>query len=244
MNRIDRRAADQLREVRIIPDFMPNAAGSCLMEWGNTRVLVSASVTEGVPPFLMGSGKGWVTAEYAMLPGSTPARKQRERGKADSRSIEIQRMIGRSLRSVTDLTALDGLTVTVDCDVIQADGGTRTASVTGGFVALSLAVGKLLAGGRLQKNPLGGYLAGVSAGVLEGECLLDLCYAEDCTAEADMNFVGTGEGAIAEIQIAGEKRTVAGEEFDRLLALCKKGVAELVEVQRRVIEGIKGGDDI
>ncbi len=236
MARIDGRAAHELRKISITPDFMPNAAGSCLIEWGSTRVLVSASVSDAVPPFLMESGRGWVTAEYAMLPGSTPVRKPRERTKTDSRSVEIQRLVGRSLRSVMDLEAIDGFTITVDCDVIQADGGTRTASITGGFVALSLAVKKMLGEGKIKKNPIKQYLAGVSAGIVGGQALLDLCYLEDSSAEADMNFVGAGDGGIAEIQIAGEKRTISDGEFARLLGLCKKGVGELMTLQKRILE--------
>ncbi|MBQ9942290.1 MAG: ribonuclease PH [Christensenellaceae bacterium] len=236
MQRIDMRKEDALRPIRITPDFMPNAAGSCFIEWGNTRVLVSACVKEGVPPFLAESGKGWVTAEYAMLPGSTGTRKARERGKSDSRSIEIQRLIGRSLRSIVDQEALNGFTVTVDCDVVQADGGTRTASITGGYVALALACKKLMAEGKLEKWPLKKHLAAVSAGVVEGEPILDLCYVEDSGAEADMNFVGDEDGGIAEIQICGEKRTITDEEFARLLALCKQGVAQLVKIQKEVLE--------
>lgn len=238
MKRIDERAADELRRVKITPDFMPNAAGSCFIEWGNTRVLVSASVKEGVPSFLAESGRGWLTAEYAMLPGSTGTRKARERGKADSRSIEIQRLIGRSLRSVLDLEALNGFTITIDCDVVQADGGTRTASITGGFVALGLAVKRLIREGRLEKNPIKTYLAAVSAGIVEGRALLDLCYAEDSSAEADMNFVGDEQGGIAEIQICGEKRTIRDEEFAALLGYCKKGVGELIRKQKEILENV------
>lgn len=231
----EERTFDQLRNISITPGFMPNAAGSCLIEWGNTRVLCSATVQNGVPPFLEGKGQGWLTAEYAMLPGSTLTRKKRERGKSDSRSIEIQRLIGRSLRSVLDFTALNGLTVTVDCDVIQADGGTRTASITGGYVALSLCVKKLLAEGVLSRSPIQQALAAVSAGIVEDRPLLDLCYQEDSSAQADMNFVGTEDGGIAEIQICGEKRPVTEEEFSALLGLCKQGVSQLIAIQKQVI---------
>lgn len=233
--RIDGRENGALRRFRVIPDFMPNSPGSCLVEWGNTRVLVTANVEERVPPFLAGQGKGWLTAEYAMLPGSTLGRKQRERQKSDSRSIEIQRLIGRSLRSVVDFEALGERMVTIDCDVIQADGGTRTASITGGFIAFGLLVKKLMAEGKLEKNPIREYLAAVSAGIVGGEAHLDLCYVEDSSAEADMNFVGTESGGISEIQISGEKRAVSDEEFVALLALCKKGVAELVQKQKEVL---------
>lgn len=233
--RIDGRENNALRAFRVTPGFMPNSPGSCLVEWGNTRVLVTANVEERVPPFLAGKGKGWLTAEYAMLPGSTLGRKQRERQKSDSRSIEIQRLIGRSLRSVMDFEALGERMITIDCDVIEADGGTRTASITGGFLALSLLVKKLMAEGKLEQNPIRENLAAVSAGMVGGEALLDLCYAEDSSAEADMNFVGTESGGISEVQIAGEKRTVSDEEFMALLALCKKGVAELIQKQKEVL---------
>lgn len=233
--RIDGRENNALRAFRVTPGFMPNSPGSCLVEWGNTRVLVTANVEERVPPFLAGKGKGWLTAEYAMLPGSTLGRKQRERQKSDSRSIEIQRLIGRSLRSVMDFEALGERMITIDCDVIEADGGTRTASITGGFLALSLLVKKLLAEGKLEKNPIRENLAAVSAGMVGGEALLDLCYVEDSSAEADMNFVGTESGGISEVQIAGEKRAVSDEEFMALLALCKKGVAELIQKQKEVL---------
>lgn len=236
MTRNDNRTADQPRPLNIIPNFMPNAAGSCLIETGRTRVLCTATVQHSVPPFLQDSGKGWLTAEYSMLPGSTLTRKGRERQKSDSRSIEIQRLIGRSLRSVVDTSLMPGLTITIDCDVIQADGGTRTASITGGFVALGLAVKKLMKEGRLTANPIKKYLAAISAGVVGGEPLLDLCYIEDSSAEADMNYVGTEDGEIAEIQICGEKRTITGGEFVKLIDLCQKGVAELIAYQKTILE--------
>lgn len=235
--RLDGRKENALREIRITTGFMPNAEGSCLIEWGRTRVLVTATVQNTVPPFLLQSGKGWLTAEYAMLPGSTLTRKPRERQRADSRSIEIQRLIGRSLRSVLDLHALDGLTITIDADVIQADGGTRTASITGGFVALSLCVKKLLAEGRITQNPILHKLAAVSAGLVADTPLLDLCYQEDSQAQADMNYVGTEAGGISEIQIAGEQRPLAPEEFQALLTLCQDGVAALIRIQDQAING-------
>ena len=233
--RVDAREPGALRPVRVTPHFMPNSGGSCLMEWGNTRVLVTANVESRVPSFLAGQGKGWLTAEYAMLPGSTLGRKQRERQRADSRSIEIQRLIGRSLRSVMDFEALGEHTVTVDCDVIQADGGTRTASITGGFIALGLLIKRMMAAGQIAQNPIREHLAAVSAGIVGGEPLLDLCYAEDSSAEADMNFVGTESGGISEIQIAGEKRAVTDAEFANLLVLCKMGIRRLIEIQKEVL---------
>ncbi len=233
--RVDGRAPDKLRALRVVPHFMPNSGGSCLMEWGNTRVLITANVEKRVPPFLAGQGKGWLTAEYAMLPGSTLGRKQRERQRTDSRSIEIQRLIGRSLRSVMDFELLGEHTITVDCDVIQADGGTRTASITGGFIALSFLIQRMLREGRIEKNPIREHLAAVSAGIVGGDVFLDLCYEEDSTAEADMNFVGTQSGGISEIQISGEKRAVTDTEFANLLVLCKTGVQQLIQLQKEVL---------
>ena len=236
--RVDGREKDELRSLRITPHFMPNSGGSCLIEWGNTRVLVTANVENKVPPFLAGKGSGWLTAEYAMLPGSTLGRKPRERQKSDSRSIEIQRLIGRSLRSVLDFEALGERMITVDCDVIQADGGTRTASITGGFIALGLLIKQLMSEGTLEKNPIREYLAAVSAGIVDGEPLLDLCYQEDSRAEADMNFVGTESSCISEIQICGEKRAIMDVEFANLLVACKTGVKQLIQKQKEVLEDL------
>jgi len=235
MPRIDKRNEDQIRRVRIVKDFMPNACGSCLIEFGRTRVLVSASVTDDVPPFIDEMESGWLTAEYSMLPGSTPVRKARERGRSDSRSIEIQRLVGRSLRAMVDFTAMPGITIHIDCDVIEADGGTRTASITGGYVALNLCVRALLAEGRISRSPLLGQVAAVSAGIVNGQALLDLCYTEDSSAEADMNFVGSEDGRIIEIQVCGEKRAISADEFDTLLGLCKKGVQQLVQIQKSIL---------
>ena len=237
MLRADKRAADDIRPTRIKTGFMPNAEGSCLIETGRTRVLCTATVQKSLPPFLMSDqSRGWLTAEYSMLPGSTPQRKQRERQKSDSRSIEIQRLICRSLRSVMDFSAIPGITITVDCDVIQADGGTRTASITGGFVALSLAVKKLMKDGVISKSPIKSYIAAVSAGLVGGEPLLDLCYTEDSSAEADMNYVGTENGDICEIQISGEKRAVKGDEFVKLLSLCRDGVEKLINAEKEALQ--------
>ncbi len=236
MPRANGRRAGDIRPTNIITNFMPNADGSCLIETGRTRVLCTASVQKSLPPFLLNDqSRGWLTAEYSMLPGSTVQRKQRERQKYDSRSIEIQRLIGRSLRSVMDFSAIPGLTITIDCDVIQADGGTRTASITGGFVALSLAVKKLLSSGTIERSPIKESIAAVSAGMVDGEALLDLCYTEDSSAEADMNYVGTEGGDICEIQISGEKRAVKGEEFVKLLGLCREGVQVLIEAQKEAL---------
>ena len=233
--RIDNRNADEIRNINILQDFMPNSGGSCLIECGNTRILVTANVSYSVPPFLEGKKQGWLTAEYAMLPGSTGTRKNRERGKADSRGIEIQRLIGRSLRSIMDFSAMPDMTFTIDADVIQADGGTRTASITGAYVALCLLVRKLLAEGKLKKNPIKKAIAAVSAGIVSNEPLLDLCYAEDSKAESDMNFVGTEDGGICEVQISGEKRDVSRAEFETLLQLCTEGVAQLITIQKEVL---------
>lgn len=233
--RIDGRNADEIRNINILQDFMPNSGGSCLIECGNTRILVTANVSYSVPPFLEGKNQGWLTAEYAMLPGSTGTRKNRERSKADSRGIEIQRLIGRSLRSIMDFSAMPEMTFTIDADVIQADGGTRTASITGAYVALHLLVRKLLAEGKLKKSPIKKGIAAVSAGIVAGEPLLDLCYAEDSKAEADMNFVGTEDGGICEVQISGEKRDVRKAEFETLLQLCTEGVAQLITIQKEAL---------
>ena len=233
--RNDKRTNDTSRRVNIIPNFMPNAAGSCLIETGRTRVLCTATVTHTIPTFRP-DNMGWLTAEYSMLPGSTVIRKARERLKSDSRSIEIQRLIGRSLRSIVDLSKLPGITITIDCDAIQADGGTRTASITGGFVALGLAVKKLLAQGTITENPIKKYLAAISAGIVNGEPMLDLCYTEDSSAEADMNYVGTEDGEIAELQITGEQRTIRGDEFVKLISLCQDGVIRLINEQKKILE--------
>ena len=236
-SRIDGRQPNQLREIRITPDFMPNSGGSCLIEWGNTRILVTANASVGVPPFLDAEKSGWLTAEYAMLPGSTQHRKQRDRVRMDSRSVEIQRLIGRSLRYVLDFTAFAGITINIDADVIQADGGTRTASITGGFIALSLLIQRLMAEGRIERNPIRCFLAAISCGIVEGQARLDLCYQEDSQAEADMNFVGTEDGGICELQISGEKRPVTDTELADLIALCKQGVSQLIEVEKTIIQG-------
>ncbi len=236
MSRIDGRAPDQLRNLHITPGFMPNSGGSCFIEWGNTRVLVTANADWKIPPFLEGTGRGWLTAEYAMLPGSTGVRKARERLRSDSRSIEIQRLIGRSLRSIMDFTAIPQITITVDADVVQADGGTRTASITGGYVAVALLIKKLLTDGLIERSPLGTYLAAVSAGILNETPLLDLCYQEDSRAQADMNYVAAESGDVCEIQISGEKRPVSPEELSALFALCKKGVRALIDIQKEILE--------
>ena len=232
------RAYDQLRTVILEPGFSKYAEGSCLAKFGDTHVLCCASVEEKVPPFLRNTGKGWVTAEYGMLPRSTHDRTDREaaRGKQSGRTHEIQRLIGRSLRSVTDLTAMGEMQVRIDCDVIQADGGTRTTSITGAWVALYLAFAKLVAAGKLPAVPLLDHVAAVSCGLYEGRAVLDLDYAEDSNAQADSNFVLTGSGGIVEIQGTAEERPFARTQFNELLDLAEKGIAQLVEAQKQAIK--------
>lgn len=227
------RNPDQLRRVTIEAGVSRHAEGSCLIQCGNTRVLCTASVEERVPPFLKGQGKGWVTAEYGMLPRSTNSRMPREaaKGKQSGRTQEIQRLIGRSLRSVVDLKALGERQVIVDCDVIEADGGTRTASITGAYVALRQALQKLVDAGSLPALPFTDNVAAVSCGVFNGTPVLDLDYDEDSAAQVDANFVLTGSGKIIEIQGTAEESPFSEEEFMQLLALAKKGVAELTALQ-------------
>ncbi len=234
MTRPSGRAADQLRPVTLETNVNRYAEGSCLIGFGHTRVLVTASVDEGVPGFLRGKGQGWVTAEYGMLPRATHTRGRREAaaGKQSGRTQEIQRLIGRSLRAVVDLKALGERQVVIDCDVVQADGGTRTAAVTGAWVALRLATAHLLAEGVLKADPILDQVAAVSCGVHGGEPALDLDYEEDSAAEADANFVLTGRGEIVEIQATGEKRGFTRAEFDRLFALAEGGIAQLGARQR------------
>ena len=235
--RIDGRRADQVRDLKITPGFMPTAEGSALIEIGHTKVICTSSVEEGVPAFRRGSGKGWVTAEYSMLPRATSTRTQREvnRGRAGGRTQEIQRLIGRSLRGATDLDALGERTVLIDCDVIQADGGTRTASITGGWLALALAFRQMLDYNVIKKNPLNEYLAAISVGIVDGVPLLDLCYEEDSRADVDMNVVMTSAGEHVEVQATAEKGSFSRDRLDELLDLAGKGVAELVEAQRGIV---------
>jgi ribonuclease PH len=231
------RAPDALRSVVIEPGPSRYAEGSCLVKFGHTHVLVTASLEEGVPGWLKGKGKGWVTAEYGMLPRATHTRGRREaaQGKQSGRTQEIQRLIGRALRSVTDLKKLGERQITVDCDVIQADGGTRTAAITGAWVALSLAVKYLLDEGVLKENPITGQVAAISCGVFAGAPVLDLDYAEDSNAEIDANFVIASGGALVEIQATGEERPFSQDEFAALLALAGKGCEELFALQRAAV---------
>jgi ribonuclease PH len=235
--RSDGRAYDQMRAVKLTPDFVPVAEGSVLIEVGQTRVICTATVDDGVPSFLKGSGKGWVTGEYGMLPRATEQRTAREstRGRQSGRSLEIARLIGRSLRAITDQRKLGERTVWLDCDVIQADGGTRTASITGAFVALTLAFERLVAAGMLRSVPLTDSVAATSVGLVLGEPVLDLCYEEDSQAEVDMNVIMTGSGRFVEIQATAEGRPFAGEELNRLLILAAGGIRQLTEYQRALL---------
>ena len=232
------RAADALRTVSLTPGFALHAEGSCRVKFGNTHVLVTASLEEKAPPFLKGSGKGWVTAEYGMLPRSTHDRMRREAaaGKQSGRTQEIQRLVGRSLRAICDLTALGERQITIDCDVLQADGGTRTAAITGGYVALAQCV-RFMEKTGLVKNPiLKDQVAAISCGIVKGEAVLDLDYDEDSTAETDANFVLTGSGGLVEIQATAEGAPFSEEQLTQLLRLARKGIGELVELQKQVLK--------
>lgn len=235
MERANGRTAQALRRVRITPDFVGTAAGSCLMETGGTRVIVTASVEAGVPPFLKGKGQGWLTAEYAMLPASTGRRKGRDGLKKDSRGVEISRLIGRSLRQAVDLGRLGEYTIHIDCDVLEADGGTRTAAITGGFVALALAVEGMIKKNLLKESPLHHQVAAVSCGIVKGEALLDLDYPEDSQAEADMNFVLNELGEIIEIQGTGEGKAFPAAKLEEMMALAQAGIRQLMESQRQAL---------
>jgi len=239
--RTDGRAAGQLRDTRITPGFLMHAEGSVLIEVGRTRVVCSASVEDRVPPFLRNTGKGWVTAEYGMLPRATTTRTQREAsaGKVGGRTQEIQRLIGRSLRSVTRLAELGERTIWVDCDVIQADGGTRTASITGGFVALVLALRKLRDTGAIRTLPIQDHVAATSVGVVGGTPMLDLAYDEDSRADVDMNVVKTGDGRFVEVQGTAEGPPFERAALDSLMELADAGIRDLVEVQRTIIGPLK-----
>jgi ribonuclease PH len=235
--RSDSRAPSDLRPTRVTPHYLVHAEGSVLIEVGQTRVICAASVEERVPPFLKGTGKGWVTGEYGMLPRATLTRTTREAtsGRLGGRTQEIQRLIGRSLRCVTRLPALGERTIWIDCDVIQADGGTRTAAITGGFVALALALQKLRAAGVLTAIPLDDYVAATSVGVIEGVPMLDLAYEEDARAEVDMNVVKTGRGRFIEVQGTAEGQPFERPALDALLELADRGIRQLVELQREIV---------
>lgn len=237
MKRSDNRTPAQLRPTKITTDYLLTAEGSVLIEVGNTRVLCAASVDDSVPQFLRNSGKGWVTAEYAMLPRSTITRTPREvvKGRQSGRTLEIQRLIGRSLRTVVDLDALGERSVIVDCDVLQADGGTRTAAITGAWVAMAIALEKLVKFGTLKRSPVRDVVTATSVGILKGVPLLDLCYEEDSKAEVDMNLVMTGTGKFVEVQATGEKVAFDDDQLAAIISLGRQGIAELIELQRAAI---------
>ena len=234
------RQADELRPVTIERNYTMHAEGSVLIACGDTRVLCTASVEERIPPWLRGKGSGWVTAEYAMLPRATGTRNMREatRGKQGGRTLEIQRLIGRSLRSVIDLDALGERTVTLDCDVLQADGGTRTASITGAYVALVDAMDRLFDGGKVKRNPIHGRVAAVSVGMLGSDAVLDLDYAEDSSADTDLNVVMNDGGGFIEVQGTAEGHAFRRSEFDAMLSLAEKGIEELIAAQERALNGV------
>jgi ribonuclease PH len=236
------RGADDLRTTVIEPGFVRTATGSALISMGETRVICTASAQESVPRWLMGSRRGWVTAEYGMLPASTGDRKQRDatRGRPDGRTVEIQRLIGRSLRGVIDFSALGERTIYIDCDVLQADGGTRCASITGGMVALRLACERLLRDGKLERTPLTGTVAAVSCGIVDGTPLLDLDYSEDSTAEVDANVVMTGDGGLVEVQATAERTPLSRAHLDDLLVLAARGIEGLRFLQDEAVTAARG----
>src|SRR5579862_1574760 len=235
--RPSKRAKDEIRQITLDAGVARHAEGSCLAKFGDTHVLITASLQEQVPPFLKGTGKGWVTAEYGMLPRSTHERSRREAasGKQSGRTLEIQRLVGRSLRAVTDLTVLGERQIVIDCDVLQADGGTRTASVTGGFVALSQCAAFMRQTGMIAKPLMKDQVAAVSCGIWRGEAVLDLDYDEDSTAETDANFVLTGAGGLVEVQGTAEGAPFSDQQFGELLQLARKGIARLFELQRQAL---------
>ena len=240
MTRTDGRSSTELRPTKVTPGFLAHAEGSVLIEVGRTRVVCAATIEDRVPPFLRNSGKGWVTAEYGMLPRATSTRTQREAtaGKAGGRTQEIQRLIGRSLRSVTKLTDLGERTIWIDCDVIQADGGTRTASITGGFVALALAMQRMRELALIRDIPIVDYVAATSVGIVDGAALLDLAYDEDSRAEVDMNFVKTGDGRFIELQGTAEGKPFDKRALDALMDLADTGIKELIEIQKSIVGDI------
>lgn len=236
MVRSDGRGLDKVRRVKITRDYMQFAEGSVLIELGNTRVICTASVEESVPSFLKGTGTGWVTAEYGMLPRSCKVRIQRN--KDSGRTHEIQRLVGRSLRAVTDMKTIGERTIWIDCDVIQADGGTRTASITGSFIALVDALNKLKKAGFFHKIPIKDFVAATSVGIINGNIMLDLSYIEDSQADVDMNIVMTGKGEFIEIQGTAERKSFSKEQMDKLLTLAKSGIEELIDIQRNLLKDI------
>jgi ribonuclease PH len=247
MERIDGRNKDQIRPVRITRNYLKHAEGSVLIEMGDTKVICTASVDEKVPPFIKGTGKGWITSEYGMLPRSTEVRKPREsvRGRIDGRTMEIQRLIGRALRSIVDLEKLGEITIYIDCDVIQADGGTRTASITGSYVALVDALNKLLQQEKIGAMPLNGYIAAISVGIKDGEAILDLNYSEDSTCQVDMNMVMTDKGEFIEIQGTGEESPFNKAQLREMMEMAERGIKKLIEIQKQSLGeiAIKAGTD-
>ena len=240
MTRSDGRRSDELRKLKITKNYIKYAEGSCLIEIGETKVNTTATIENTVPPFLRGKGTGWVTAEYGMIPRSCKTRVQREasKGKLGGRTMEIQRLIGRSMRSVTDMSKIGERTIWIDCDVIQADGGTRCASITGSFVSVLLALEKMREEGAIGEIPVSDYVAAVSVGMLEGKPILDLDYSEDSTADVDMNIIMTGDGRFVEIQGTAEKEPFKKEDMNRLITLAKKGIDELIVAQKKALKGI------
>jgi ribonuclease PH len=236
--RSDGRKNDELRTIKITTDYIKHAEGSVLIEMGDTKVICTATIEERIPPFMRGEGKGWITAEYSMLPRATQSRNQREaaKGKLGGRTMEIQRLIGRALRSVVDLSKLGERTIILDCDVIQADGGTRTASISGAFVAMIDALSKLIEAGTLQTLPITDGLAAVSVGIVDGQAVLDLCYEEDSVAKVDMNVVMTGEGRYVEVQGTGEESPFSHDELMSLLAIAQKGILKIQQAQHKALE--------
>jgi ribonuclease PH len=236
--RSDQRHAGDLRPVEIVTGYLVTAEGSALIKVGNTQVICAASIEDSVPPFLRNSGKGWITAEYSMLPRATSKRTPREvnKGRPSGRTHEIQRLIGRSMRSVVDLAAFGERTVMLDCDVVQADGGTRTASITGAFVAMALAFNQLIRYGAIKRNPLRDYVAATSVGIVRGGPMLDLCYEEDSQADVDMNVVMTGEGKFVEVQATAEHNAFDDAQMGELVALARGGIARLVEIQKAAVK--------
>lgn len=235
MKRADGRKPDQLRRVAVTKNYLKHAEGSCLIAFGDTKVVCSASVEEGVPPFLKGKGQGWVTAEYGMLPRSCTQRINREKGGGSGRTQEIQRLVGRSLRAVVDMKKLGERTVKIDCDVIQGDGGTRTASITGGYIALAMALKKVRKAGLITAWPVSEQVAAISVGMKDGQALLDLNYVEDSGADVDMNIVMVGSGKFVEVQGTAEHRAFSKKDMDAMLLLAQKGIKELFLVQNKVL---------
>ena len=235
--RLDARNEHEIRQVAITPHYIKHAEGSVLIEVGQTKVICTASIEERVPPFMKGQGKGWITAEYSMLPRSTHVRNQREavKGKLGGRTMEIQRLIGRALRSIVDLQALGERTITLDCDVIQADGGTRTTSITGAFVAMVLAMNKLMVENKLTRMPITDFLASVSVGIVKGKICLDLNYEEDSHAQVDMNVVMTGRGAFIEVQGTGEEAPFTRDEMNEMLKYAEVGIQRFITIQKEVL---------